>query len=177
MNSRRIAVLAGVVGVLSTVVKVVPVVVLGGLFEQDLPEWLPTVGTLGQTVLLYNLGVDILGALVMIVLAVGVGYSVSQQLALTDEYQQFIGAIVAGTTVPLIVAWAGGIGGFLIGLFSGFELIVVTEIILRLFVTISLPVIVAVFAGAALAHFTTAESQPPEPNETNPDTSTLSVDT
>jgi hypothetical protein len=45
INNGRIAKLAGVVGVLSTVVKVVPVVVLGGMFEQDLPEWLPTVGT------------------------------------------------------------------------------------------------------------------------------------
>lgn len=173
MNSRRIAVLSGVVGVLSTVGKVVPVIVLGGLFEQDLPGWLPTVGTLGQTVLLYTFGVDILGALLMIVLGVGVGYYVSQQLALTDEYQQFIGAVVAGTTIPLIVTWGGGLGSFLIGMVSGFELIVVTGMVLRLFATISLPVIVAVFAGAAFAHFTTAESPPPEPNETTTDTTAV----
>jgi hypothetical protein len=78
MDNRRSAVLAGVVGVLSTVVKVVSVVVLSGLFEQDFPGWLPTVGTLGQTILLYNVGIEILGALVMIVLAVGVGYYVRQ---------------------------------------------------------------------------------------------------
>jgi hypothetical protein len=109
--------------------------------------------------LLYNVGVDILGALLMIVLAVGVGYYMSQQLALTDEYQQFFNAVVAGTTIPLIVTWGGGFGfgGFLIGIVSGFQLIVVMRIVLRLFATISLPVSVAVFAGAALTHFIKAE--------------------
>jgi hypothetical protein len=45
----------------------------------------------------------------------------------------------------------------------------VTVLLLRLFATVSLPVIVGGFAGAALAHFSQTESLPPEPDEATTD--------
>jgi membrane protein DedA with SNARE-associated domain len=172
MDSKRIAVFAGIIGVLSAVVKTAPRVLLGtlNLFEQGAPGWLPTVGTLGQTVLLYIYGTEIVGALLLVVLTVGFGYYVGQQLDLSDEYRQFFGAVVAGTTVPLLVAWGVGVGAFLLGISSGFDVVMVTALLLRLFATISLPVIVGGFAGAALTHFSTTEDTPLEPDEATTDT-------
>lgn len=165
MESKRIAVLAGGVGVLSAVVKIVPGIFLGSLFEQGLPGWLPMFGTIGGTTTLYSYGTDIVGALLMVVLAVGFGYYVSRQLDLNHEYRQLSGAVVAGTTVPLIVLWVVGVGAFILGSFSGFTVLVTTAMVLHLFATVSLPVVVGIFAGAALGHFSRAESSPPEPDE------------
>ncbi|EMA40062.1 hypothetical protein C448_14078 [Halococcus morrhuae DSM 1307] len=169
MESKRIAVLAGVIGVISAVIKIVPGILLGSLFEQGLPGWLPTFGTIGGTATLYNYGIDVIGALLMVVLAIGFGYSVSRQLDLSNEYRQFCGAVVAGTTVPFIVLWIVGFGAFILGNFSAFTVLVTTVIVLRLFATVSLPVIVSVFAGAAFGHFSRGESSPPEPDEMNTD--------
>jgi hypothetical protein len=169
MESKRIAVLAGVVGVLSAVVKVVPGIVLGSLFEQGFPGWLPTFGTVGGTATLYSYGADIVGALLMVILAVGFGYYVNRRLDLSHEYRQFCGAVVAGTTVPLVVPWIIGIGAFVFGSFSGFSVLVTTAMVLRLFATVSLPVIVGIFAGAALGHFSRDNSSPPEPDEVSSD--------
>jgi hypothetical protein len=169
MDSKRIAILAGAIGVFSTFIKVVgllPEI----LVEQGAPGWLPTFGTVGQTVLLYTHGIEIVGALLPIVLGVGFGYYASQQLNLRDEYRRFLGAVVAGTTVPLLVAWIVGVGAFVFWISSVFNLITGTAMLLRLFATVSLPVIVGAFAGAAFAHFATAEYTPLEPDETNTDT-------
>jgi hypothetical protein len=43
----------------------------------------------------------------------------------------------------------------------------VTVVALRLFFTVSLPVIIGVFAGPALAHFIQADYPPSEPDETS----------
>lgn len=170
MNSRRIAVLAGVIGVLSAVIKIVPALFLNFLFEQGTPGWFPTAGTLGQTVVLYTYGIDIVGALLMVVLSVGFGYYVGHHLDLSDEYRPFLGAVVAGTTVPLLVAWGVGLGAFSLRMADGFTILMVTGLLLRLFTTISLAVIVGGFAGAALAHFSTAAYTPPEADESTTDT-------
>lgn len=167
MDSKRIAVLVGAIGVLGAVVEIVPGVLLGSLFEQGPPSWLPLFGTVGQTTTLYIYGIDIVGALLMIALAVGFGYYASRQLDLSYEYRQFVGAVVAGTTIPLIVAWIAVAGAFFLGSFGGFSVLVTTALILRLFATISLPVAVGVFAGAALAHFSGDEHSPPESDEAN----------
>lgn len=175
MDSKRIAVLAGVIGVFSAVVKVVPEILLDGLFEGGPPSWLPLFGTVGESTTLYIYGTDVIGAFLMVALAVGFGYYVNRQLDLRYEYRQFCGAVVAGTTIPLIVAWVVAAGAFVLGSFGGFSIVVTTALILRLFVSISLPVAVGIFAGAALTHFSDNGYRPPESGEANTDaTSTTS---
>lgn len=169
MDSKRIAAFAGVIGVLSAVVKIAPGVLLGGLFEQGTPSWLPLFGTVGQTATLYLYGADIVGALLMVALAVGFGYYASRQLDLRYEYRRFIGAVVAGTTIPLVVMWIAVAGAFILGSFGGSSILVTTALILRLFATISLPVAIGVFAGAALTHFSKRGYTPPESDEANAD--------
>ena len=169
MDSKRIAAFAGVVGVLSAVVKIVPGVLLGSLFEQGTPSWLPLFGTVGQTATLYLYGTDIIGALLMIALAVGFGHYASRQLDLRYEYRRFFRAVVAGTTIPLVVMWIAVAGAFLLGSFGGFSILVTTALIVRLFATISLPVAIGVFAGAALTYFLKKEYTPPESDEANAD--------
>ena len=169
MDSKRVAVFAGVIGVLSAVVKIVPGILLGGLFEQGPPSWLPLFGTVGQTTTLYIYGTDIVGALLMVALAVGFGYYACRQFDLRYEYRQFFGAVVAGTTIPLVVMWIVVAGAFVLGSFGGFSILVTTALILRLFATISLPVAIGVFAGAALTHFSKKEYTPPEPDKANAD--------
>jgi hypothetical protein len=170
MDSKRIAVFAGVIGIFSTVAKFAPDMLLDGLFVSGLPSWLPTIGSVGQTATVYLYGIDIIGALLMIVLAVGFGYYAGQQLDLTYEYRRFSRAVVAGTTVPLIAAWIIGVGAFAFWTSSVFNLLIGTALLLRLFAAISLPVIVGIFAGAAIAHFSQVEHAPPEPDETSTDT-------
>lgn len=89
MDGKRIAVLAGVIGVLSAAVKIVPGILLGGLFERGPPSWLPVFGTVGQSTTLYIYGTDIVGAVLMVALAVGFGYYTSRKIDLRDEYRQF----------------------------------------------------------------------------------------
>lgn len=175
MDGKRIAALAGVIGVLSAAVKIVPGVLLGGLFERGPPGWLPVFGTVGQSTTLYIYGTDIVGAVLMVALAVGFGYYTSRELDLRDEYRQFCVAVVAGTTIPLVVAWVIVAGAFVLGSFGGFSVLVTTALIVRLFATISLPVAVGVFAGAALTQFSKNGYTPPESDGTGSDsTSTTS---
>ncbi|WP_049902432.1 hypothetical protein [Halococcus agarilyticus] len=175
MDSKRVAILAGVIGVLSAVVKTVPGILLDGSFEGGPPSWLPMFGTVGQSTILYIYGIDTVGALLMVALAVGFGYYASRQLDLRYEYRQFCGAVVAGTTIPLIVAWVVVAGAFVLGSFGGFSVLATTAMVLRLFATISLPVAVGVFAGAALTHFSKNGYRPPESDGANTDvTSTTS---
>ena len=63
---------------------------------------------LGQTVLLYSHGATITGSLLLIVLVVGFGYYVGQRLDFGKEYRRLSKAVAAGTTVPLVAAWATG---------------------------------------------------------------------
>ncbi|WP_256686461.1 hypothetical protein [Halococcus qingdaonensis] len=170
MESKRIAVLAGVIGIIGAAVKIVPEILLESLFEQPLPGWLPTFGTIGETVTLYSYGMDVIGALLMVVLAIGFGYSVIRQLDLSNEYRQFCGAVVAGTTVPLVLLWTVGVGAFILGKVSAFTVLVTTAMVLRLFATVSLPVMVSIFAGAAFGHFSRDNASPPEPDEMSADT-------
>jgi len=170
MDSKRIAVFAGVIGIVSTIAKFAPDILIDGLFVSSLPSWLPTYGTIGQTATLYIYGTDIVGALLPILLAVGFGYYAGQQLDLTHEHRRFSRAVVAGTTVPLIAAWIIGVGAFVFWASGVFNLIMGTAMLLRLFTAISLPVIVGTFAGAALAQFSKVEHSPPEPDKTSTDT-------
>lgn len=173
MNSRRFATLAGVIGVLGALATFVPGILLDSLFRprvtQGLPGWLPTFGTIGETATLYTYAADIVGPLSMMVLAVGFGYYAGRRIDLGDEYRGFFRAIVAGTTIPLVVAWGIGIGAFAVGVSSAFNAAIVTALVLLLFATVSLPVIVGIFAGTALTHFATNGSTPPESDEASTD--------
>jgi hypothetical protein len=175
MNSERIAVLSGIIGVLAFIGQGAPSILtsqLGdALLEQGSSSGIPTFGTVGTTVLLYDGGIAIAGGLLMIVPAVGLGYYVGQQLDLNDEYQRFFKAIIAGTTVPLIALWAIGVGAAFLGIVSWSSLVMTTVFVVRLLVTVSLSTIISIFAGAALAHFVAIENTLPRSNKVNTDTS------
>jgi MFS superfamily sulfate permease-like transporter len=53
---------------------------------------------------------------------------------------------------------------------SGLSVVLITVFVLRLFVTVSLPVVIGVFAGATLAHFASIEYSSSHPDEANTDT-------
>jgi hypothetical protein len=171
MNSERVAILSGVIGVLGMISRAAPEILTvrlaNTLFEQGPPNWLPTFGTVGRTVLLYDHATIAVGALLMIVPVVGFGYYLGRGVDLDEEYRRVFGAITTGTTVPLIAAWGGGIGTVFFGIFGGFDVVFLTVFALRLFVTVSVPVIIGVFAGAALAHFIETDYSPSEPDDTN----------
>lgn len=152
MNTKRIAVFAGAIGVLSTIIKEGPGILLNTLFEQGLPSWLPILGERGQTVLLYSHSIDIVGALVMLALSIGTGSYVSQRINLSSEYMRLLRGTVAGTTIPFILLWAAGIGISLFVASDWFNVIVVTTMALRMLTTISLPVTIGIFAGASLTN-------------------------
>ncbi len=162
MDNKRIAVLAGVIGVLSLVVQFTPETILAKWFDHGLPSWVPMFGTVGQTGLLYTYGAKIVGPLFTVVPAVGLGYYVGRQLALSREYRRFLGAVVAGTTIPIVAAWGAAIT---YGTFSAGDLILAIAFLLVLFVTVSLVVTISAFAGAALAHILKTESIPSQPTE------------
>ena len=173
MDRRRIAVLAGIVAIFSGVGKFAPNLLLGRAFEQVPPDWVPIFGTIGITTTLYTQAVEIFGALLMIVLAVGFGYYVTQRLELRYEYRQFIRAVTVGTTVPLIVVWVAGMGAFVLGIFDGITTVLLTALVLRSFATVSLPIIFSTFAGAALAYFTQSERGSAESGEADTDTTSM----
>jgi len=171
MNSERIAVLSGIIGVLAFIGQGAPSILtsqLGdALLEQGSSSGIPTFGTVGTTVLLYDGGIAIAGGLLMI----GLGYYVGQQLDLNDEYQRLFKTIIAGTTVPLIALWVIGVGATFLGIVSWSSLVMTTVFVVRLLVTVSLSTIISIFAGAALAHFVAIENTLPRSNKVNTDTS------
>ena len=166
--------LSSAIGVLSAVIQAAPDLLMSRfgdvLIQHGPPGWLPTFDTVGQTVLLYSHGATITGSLLLIVLVVGFGYYVGQRLDLGKEYRRLSKAVAAGTTVPLVAAWATGVGAAVIGVLSGFSVVLITVLVLRLFVAVSLPVVIGVFADAALAHFASIEYSSSHPDEANTDT-------
>lgn len=93
------------------------------LIEQGPPGWLSTFGTVGQTVLVYDHATVAVGALLLIVPVVGFGYYVGRGLDLNEEYRRVFGAVTAGTTIPIIAAWVGGVGTVFFGIFGGFDVV------------------------------------------------------
>lgn len=166
MESKRVALATGVVGLVGLVAQYVP--------SRLVNQWirtgpggghLPTFGTTAQTVVTYNLLAGAVGSIATVLLAVWVGHRLGDRLDLPAEYRQFGGAVAAGALasalVGLVAMW------FTDGLPSAgpveAHVLITLAVFVRLVAMVSLVVAVGVFAGAALSHFRADEGTPSRP--------------
>ena len=164
MNDRRIGVLAGIVSVVGLVVNYVPSVVLNRWFHGGFDGAVPMVGTAGQTVVVYGHVVNSAASLVTLSLAIGLGYYAGRRLDVAAEYRRFGRIVAVGSLLSIAGIWV-----VLIGVRStsmdAIGVLMNLAVLLRMAVTVSLPVTVGAFAGAALAHFRTNEKTPISPTD------------
>lgn len=151
MNRKLIGVCTGAIVVLSLIVQIVPGVVLGSLFDGAPAGWVPTFGTVGQTVVLYSYGVEIIGALTPIVLGLGFGYLLSKRRSFDGGFRPIVRTTAVGAAIPAVLAWIALIGLTLLSSFDLYSIVLQTALALNLLVTASIPVFVATFTGAVLS--------------------------
>lgn len=170
---RRIGVLAAVVTVFSALVQYVPSIVINRWANEGLPTWLPTLDSLGMTVWLYTSINGVVAPLLTALLAVGVGYYAGRRADVAREHRRFVGTVALGSVLS-VVAGLGLLG--LAGLaasgmpsIDGSFVLQVVGLVLQALANASLPVVLGVFAGAALAHFETDRARPRRPTETGID--------
>ena len=158
MDTRSIGILAGVVSALSLFVQSVPRLLLDQWIDSGMQQKPPLMfGTAGMTVTVYNLLFNILGLLITIVLALGLGYVVGRRLNVLAEYRRFVGSVAVGST--LVVVLSGALilsSGSLASFDAGYVAVIFLEIVRRV-VSVSLVVTVGAVAGIALAHFQSSE--------------------
>lgn len=170
MNRIRIGAISAVVGVVAVVVTYVPEFALERWADSTtMPSWLPTFGTLGQTITVYMYVVPIFTSLALFGLAVWLGYREGGRIDLPSEYRGFLGAVAGGSTAGLVgllavlAVFLGGIGGTLDPFGAGLLVLV----IVRFVAEIGLPLTVGALAGAALSELESrrGEDATPTPDE------------
>lgn len=164
MDTKRIGLLAGVVGLLGALAQYVPLIVVDRLVESGFDGIVPTVGTAGQTVATYSYLIDIAGPLVTLVLAVGLGYAVGQRVAMDREYRRVTGAIALGSAAGVIVTGIPVLAGN-VSPVTGFTVFVSLAALGSMLVSIALPVTIGALAGAAIAQFEATDPDSFRPTE------------
>lgn len=165
MNNRRIGVLAGIVSVVGLVVNYAPSVVLDRWFGGGFDGAIPMVGTAGQTVVVYSHVVNSGGLFMTLLLALGLGYYASRRLDMGHEYRRFGGAVAVGSLVSIASLWVVMMYGVQVTPMDATSILVSLAVLVRMAATVSLPVTVGAFAGAALTHFRTNEQTPAQPTD------------
>lgn len=177
MDSKRIATLSGVV-VCLTALSTGSSLFVESLFNSggvDAPGWLPTVGSLGVTVLAYSSVASILVSLLTVGVTVGFGYYLGRRIDVTREYRRLIGSVVAGGVAGTVAA--GGAVYAVESLLGEEGPITASDAVVTLFgllraVFTSVPELaIGVFAGAALAQFRSGDRPPSPPTESGEDDS------
>lgn len=160
MNWKRIGGLTSAIVVLSLIVQIVPGVVLGSLFDGAPVGWVPTVGTVGQTVVLYSHGIEIFGALTPICLGLLSGYLLSKRRSLDGEFRPFVRTVAVGAAIPAVLAWIALVGWTAVSSFDFYSVVLGTAMATNLFVSASIPVFVATLTGVVLSP--SSHGVPPE---------------
>ena len=170
MTRKRVGVLAAASTLLSALVQYVPSIVIHGWANEGFPTWLPTLDTPGTTVWLYTSINDVVAPLLTALLAIGVGYYAGRRVDVAREHRRFVGTVALGSVLS-VVAGLGLLG--MAGLTAsgmptvdGMFVLQLLGLLLGGLVNLSLPVVLGVFAGAALAHFETGRMRPRRPTET-----------
>lgn len=163
---RRVGGLAGVVTLLILVARLGSNWIASWEETGEFPAWAPTFGTFGETMVLYDIGTEIIEPLVLILLAVGLGRQVGRRLDVAREYRRLVGAVAAGSTLVVaawtILTWYAGPP-----VSDGFDIVLVLGSLASAFVSTTLPITVGVLAGAALAYFERDATPPTQPSTAN----------
>ena len=163
MDDRQVGVLAGLIGGGGLGVQLLTPRLLE--VPSQVPAWLPSFGSLSQTWVLYRYALDIVGPAVPLLLAVALGLHVGKHRDLTSGYRRLLVAVSTGSFAGVAVCWAVVMvspgGSVPLGDATGWAILLGTFV--RWFVEVSLVVIVGAFAGAALAHFRSDETDPAQP--------------
>lgn len=161
--------LAGAVGILSIVVQYVPSLILAGWTEGEWGSALPIIGTVGESVALYNLLANIVGPLMTLTLAVGLGYYLSSRIDIAHEYRRVGTLVTIRSTAPVATVFLGEAaisaskGGFSSATWFSLVLLIVSFV--SVLVSIIAPITVGALAGAAIASFRPVDKTPPRPTE------------
>ncbi|WP_317176147.1 hypothetical protein [Halomontanus rarus] len=161
MDSRRIGVLAGIAGVLGLAVQHVPSFLLGRWVDEGYEGALPMIGTAGQTVVTYNLLIEIMTPLLLFVLAVGLGYYIAREVDVAEDYRHIGRTIAIGSTVGSALAAAL----FMLEISTTTSGALAAFFLLASFAAMVVPVVLIItigaLAGAATSYFQTVDNSPP----------------
>ena len=151
---RRLAAFTGLIGLFGVTVEYGVARVVGGWIEAGFPDWFPMVGTRGETVMVYSSWLNVLSPLLVLGLAIGVGYYFGGRLPLRSDYLRFIRTAGVGSTAGVAVGWA--LLMWVGASFSSFDVgtaLIIAGHFIQMFVTVALVVTITTFAGAVLATF------------------------
>lgn len=167
----------GRIGGLTSVVTLIALVAQFGLNRvaewgdgSNFPPWAPTFGTFGETRVLYSLGVEIASPLLLILLALGLGYRAGRRIDPAHEYREFATSVVVGSTL-VVAGWTSLTWYVGASVSNGFDVFLVLASFASTFVSTTLVITVGALAGAALVHFQTKASPPTQPGTAKADDS------
>lgn len=165
MDTNRIGVIAGIVGVLGLAVQEGPSILAA---EYDIEEVVPMAGAPGETIIAYTLFANIVGLIVTVALAAALGYAVARRVDISREYRRVVTAIAIGSATGVIVAGAGLLASD-VSTTNGWGPALLLAALGSMLVSVALLVTVGALAGAAIAHFRAIDDAPPRTTEDDTD--------
>ncbi|WP_140408845.1 hypothetical protein [Natronolimnobius baerhuensis] len=153
MNSKRLGVIAALIGSLGFGLQHGPSLLLENAAQDGFDGMLPSVGTTGQSLVVYNGVVGIVAPLVTVGVAVGSGYFAGNRLEIPRVYRAFVGAVAVGSSVGVLLISSALLIRPVLTSNSGVEIVVALVPLASVVVSISLLVTIGALAGAAIAHF------------------------
>lgn len=171
-DRQHVFAVAATAGALALILSTVPRLVVGVAMDRIVDggaTWLPTVGTVGETAVLYSYGVAIVAGLGLLVPGFVLGYYLANRYDVRRDFRRFVDTLVSGSTAGVVLAGVGAVtlgglvGGGSIGVVgvSAWSLTIVVLGVVRVVVEVALVVTVAALAGVAVALFDTTP-RPPE---------------
>lgn len=116
--------------------------------------WVPTFGSLGETVLVYSTVTGVAGPLLTVLLSVAFGLVAGGRFAVESDYREFLALVAAGSLSAVTVVFGAlVVTGGDVSLLAGHTLVVLVGFYLELVVGVTAVVLTGAFAGAALSQF------------------------
>ncbi|WP_435344863.1 hypothetical protein [Haloarchaeobius sp. HRN-SO-5] len=172
METKQLGITAALVGLVGlairNVVAFVPAYLAGRLSAGPAPGWVPTLGTVGETVTIYNYVSGTLGPVLVLGLGLAFGYVLETRHGVSSEFRHFARTVLLGSALGVVLALAVlGSAGALVssspidaGSFL-FYLLVLSQSVAE----VALPLTIATLAGATLAHVGADDDRPPRPTD------------
>ena len=172
METKKLGITAALVGLvglaIQVVIEFVPAYLTDNLLEGPAPGWVPTFGTVGETVTIYNYISGAVGPVLILGLGLAFGYVLENRYDVLSEFRHFTRTVLMGSALSIILTLVvlGSAGALISSLPIDAGSLFLYFLVLSQFVAeVSLPLTIATLAGATLAHFGADNNRPPQPTD------------
>lgn len=103
MDSKHLGVIAVLIGILGFGLQHAPSLLLESAVQDGFGGVIPSVGTTGQSLVVYNGVVGAVAPLVTVGVAAGGGYFAANRLEIARVYRAFVGAVAVGSSAGVLL--------------------------------------------------------------------------